>query len=115
MTAISQDVSGANVIAIHRVKDALAAAALTFFLCFPIILLHAEADNDGNLYLTWRPWAVVILCAIAFAGRYSLLVYGARPRPDLAAARVETPSAARTFGARYIAAFGIVFLFVFPF
>ena len=115
MTAISQDVSGANAIAIHRVKDAFAAAALTFFLCFPIILLHAEADNDGNLYLTWRPWAVVILCAIAFVGRYALLAYGARPRPDLAAARVEVPSASRAFITRYIATVGVVFLFVFPF
>src|SRR5271168_72789 len=115
MTAISQDVSRANAIATHRVKDALAAAALTFFLCFPIILLHAEADNDGNLYLTWRPWAVVILCAIAFVGRYALLAYGARPRPDLAAARVEAPSASRAFITRYIAAVGVVFLFVFPF
>ena len=103
MTAISQDVSSANAIATHRLRDALAAAALTFFLCFPIILLHAEADNDGNLYLTWRPWAVVILCAIAFVGRYALLAYGARPRPDLAAARVEAPSASRAFITRYIA------------
>jgi branched-chain amino acid transport system permease protein len=115
MTAISQDVSAVNTIATQRLKDSAAAAALTFFLCFPIILLHAEADNDGNLYLTWRPWAVVIMCAIAFAGRYALLAYGARPRPDLAAARVGTPSAARTFLTRYIAAFGVVVLFVFPF
>ena len=42
-------------------KDGLAAAILTFFLAFPIIMLHAEADNDGNLFLTWRPWAVLIL------------------------------------------------------
>src|SRR5271167_5272827 len=97
MTAISQDVSRANAIAIHRVKDALAAAALTFFLCFPIVLLHAEADNDGNLYLTWRPWAVVILCAIAFVGRYAILVYGARPERVRAAAVVAAPSAARKF------------------
>jgi len=115
MTAISQDVSSANAIATHRLRDALAAAALTFFLCFPIILLHAEADNDGNLYLTWRPWAVVILCAIAFVGRYALLAYGARPRPDLAAARVEAPSTGRAFITRYIATVGVVFLFVFPF
>ena len=115
MTAISQDVSSANAIATHRLKDAFAAAALTFFLCFPIILLHAEADNDGNLYLTWRPWAVVILCAIAFVGRYAILAYSARPRTDVAAARVGAPSASRAFIARYIAAVGVVFLFVFPF
>jgi branched-chain amino acid transport system permease protein len=115
MTAISQDVVGANSIATQRLKDSLAAALLTFFLCFPIILLHAEADNDGALYLTWRPWAVFILCAIAFIGRYALLAYGARPRPDLAAPRVGTPSAARLFVTRYIAAVGIVVLFVFPF
>src|SRR5271168_2323967 len=115
MTAISQDVSRANAIATHRVKDALAAAALTFFLCFPIILLHAEADNDGNLYLTWRPWAVIILCAIAFVCRYALLAYSARSRVDEAPARVATPSASRAFVGRYIAAVGVVFLFVFPF
>jgi branched-chain amino acid transport system permease protein len=115
MTAISQDVASANSIVTHRLKDAFAAAALTFFLCFPIILLHAEADNDGNLYLTWRPWAVVIMCAIAFVGRYALLAYGARPRPGLAAARVGVPSASRAVITRYIALFGIAFLFVFPF
>jgi branched-chain amino acid transport system permease protein len=115
MTAISQDVSGVNAIVTQRLKDAAAAAALTFFLCFPIILLHAEADNDGNLYLTWRPWAVVILCAIAFAGRYAILSYGARPRPDVAVLRAARPSAARAFLARYVGAFGVVFLFVFPF
>src|SRR5271167_2896701 len=115
MTAISQDVSGANAIAIHRLKDAAAAAALTCFLCFPIVLLHAEADNDGNLYLTWRPWAVVVLCAIAFVGRYAILAYSARPRVDEAPARVATPSASRAFVGRYIAALGVVFLFVFPF
>ena len=48
MTAISQDVSGANVIAIHRLKDAVAAAALTFLLCFPIILLHAERTTTAT-------------------------------------------------------------------
>ncbi len=42
-------------------------------------------------------------------------LYGARPRPDLAAARVEAPSASRAFITRYIAAVGVVFLFVFPF
>src|SRR5271163_496125 len=113
MTAISQDVSGANAIATHRLRDALAAAALTFFLCFPIVLLHAEADNDGNLYLTWRPWAVLILCAIAFAGRYAILSYAARPRPEVVALRAAKPSATRVFLARYIAAVGVVILFVF--
>ena len=116
MTAISQDVAGAGAIATHRLKDAAAAAALTFFLCFPIVLLHAEADNDGNLYLSWRPWAVVILCAIAFAGRYAVLAYGARTRPpDVAALRAARPSATRAFIARYVAVFGAVVLFVFPF
>ena len=115
MTAISQEVTGAGAIATHRLKDAAAAAALTFFLCFPIVLLHAEADNDGNLYLTWRPWAVLILCAIAFVGRYAILSYAARPRPEVAARRAAKPSATRAFLARYIAAVGVVILFVFPF
>src|ERR1700677_4984527 len=116
MTAISQDVVGANSIATQRLKDSLAAALLTFFLCFPIILLHAEADNDGALYLTWRPWAVVILCAIAFFGRYAILAYGARTRPpDVAALRAARPSATRAFVVRYVGVIGVVFLFVFPF
>jgi branched-chain amino acid transport system permease protein len=122
MTAISQDVAASGAIATQRLKDAAAAAALTFFLCFPIVLLHAEADNDGNLYLTWRPWAVVILCAIAFAGRYAILSYGARPRPDVAVPRAPSAAraflvrdAARAFLVRYVVAFGVVFLFVFPF
>ena len=102
MTAISQDVASASSIATHRLRDAFAAAALTFFLCFPIILLHAEADNDGNLYLTWRPWAVVILCAIAFVGRYALLAYGARPRPEQLLERAERWRPFRAYAAQHL-------------
>jgi branched-chain amino acid transport system permease protein len=115
MTAISQSVGASEGLLSERLKNSAAAALLTFFLCFPIILLHAEADNDGNLYLTWRPWAVVILCAIAFVGRYGVLSWSERPTRTSAAAPAVGPSALSAFIARYIAAVGLVVLFVFPF
>jgi branched-chain amino acid transport system permease protein len=96
------------------VKDAIAAAVLAFLLCFPIIMLHAESDNDGNLFLTWRPWAVLIICAIAFAGRWALSLYQARPIADVAVAAPAAPSASSAFIARYVGAFGLIVLFLFP-
>ena len=64
MAVISQEAgAAAEGAGIERLKDSAAAALITFFLCFPIILLHAEADNDGNLFLTWQPET------IAFAKR----------------------------------------------
>ena len=117
MAVISQEATDATEGAgVERLKDAAAAALITFFLCFPIILLHAEADNDGTLYLTWRPWAVVILCALAFIGRYAILAYAARPKTAaVAAAPAEAPSASSAFIAKYIAAIGAAILFIFPF
>ncbi len=96
-------------------KDGLAAAVLTFFLAFPIIMLHAEADNDGNLFLTWRPWAVLILCALAFVGRVLVTQYQSRPIVDRPVVAVGEPSAASAFLARYIGLIGLAVLFVFPF
>jgi hypothetical protein len=92
MTATLQKVDAegaATGIGAGMVKDAVAAAILAFALCFPIIMLHAQSDNDGNLFLTWRPWAVLIICAIAFAGKLAVSLYAARPvvdRPVVAAA-----------------------------
>ncbi len=96
------------------IKDGLAAAVLTFLLCFPIVMLHAESDNDGNLFLTWRPWAVLILCALAFAARVSLSLYQARPVVDRPVAQVAAPSASATVIGRYIGIAGVVVLFLFP-
>src|SRR5260370_10108039 len=93
------------------VKDGIAAAVLTFLLCFPIVMLHAESDNDGNLFLTWRPWAVLILCVLAFAGRIGLALYHARPVVDRPVAAEAAPSAGATFISRYIGIFGLLVLF----
>jgi branched-chain amino acid transport system permease protein len=97
------------------IKDAVAAAILTFALCFPIIMLHAESDNDGNLFLTWRPWAVLILCALAFAGRFAFSSYQGRTVVERPVAAVAAPSASAAFLARYIGLIGLIVLFVFPF
>ena len=59
--------------------EAVKAAVLTALLCVPIILFHAEADNDGVLYLIWRPWMVVIFAAIAFLGRLAFLSWSGSP------------------------------------
>jgi len=114
MAAITQTSTGAPSLAVTHLKDAAAAAAITFFLCFPIILLHAEADVGGVLFLSWRPWAVAILCAIAFAGRFLVLTWTSRTREETRAVRVAAPSATAAFVSRYIAMFGAAVLFVFP-
>jgi hypothetical protein len=110
MTATVQKIDAAGaaegVDVAAMLKDAIAAAVLTFLLCFPIVMLHAESDNDGNLFLTWRPWAVVVLCAIAFVGRMSLSLYQARPVVDRPAAVAAAPSASAAFVSRYIAIVG---------
>jgi len=113
MSAVSQAGSGGPN-AVSHLKDALAAAAITFFLCFPIILLHAEADTLGVLFLSWRPWAVAILCAIAFVGRFLVLLFTSRPADVRPAAAAAPRSAASAFVARYIAGAGAAVLFVFP-
>src|SRR5579859_2956621 len=88
------------------IKDGVAAAVLTFLLAFPIVMLHAESDNDGNLFLTWRPWAVLILCALAGAGRIGLALYQARPVVDRPVAAEAAPSASASFISRYIGLLG---------
>jgi branched-chain amino acid transport system permease protein len=113
-TAAAGDATGAGAGAGGMIKDAIAAAVLAFLLCFPIIMLHAESDNDGNLFLTWRPWAVLIICAIAFVGRWALSIYQARPIADIPVAAAAAPSASGAFIARYVGAFGLIVLFVFP-
>jgi branched-chain amino acid transport system permease protein len=95
-------------------KDAFFAAVLTFALCFPILMLHAESDNDGNLFLVWRPGYVAALCALAFGGRLAVALYQARPRVDRPVAAAAAPSASGAFIARYISLFGVVALFAFP-
>ena len=97
-------------------KDGIAAAVLTFLLAFPIIMLHAEADNDGNLFLTWRPLTVLILCTLAFVGRIGVAQYQNRTVVDRPVAiAVAAPSASSAFLSRYIGLLGLVVLFVFPF
>jgi branched-chain amino acid transport system permease protein len=117
MTATAQkiDAVGAETgVGAGMIKDAIAAALLAFLLCFPIIMLHAESDNDGNLFLTWRPWAVLVICAIAFAGRLALALYAARPVADRPVAVAAAPSASSAFIAQYIAIFGLAVIVVFP-
>ena len=60
-----------------KLTESIKAAVLTALLCIPIILFHAESDNNGILYLIWRPWMVVAFAAIAFVGRFAVLSYAA--------------------------------------
>src|SRR5579872_5194079 len=121
MTATAQKISAAGsaerVAVGAMIKDGAAAAVLTFLLCFPIVMLHAESDNDGNLFLTWRPWAVLVLCVLAFLGRVALALYHARPvidQPAAAAAAAAAPSASAAFATRYVGAVGVAVLLIFP-
>ena len=99
-------------------RTPLAAALITLL---PVLPDHPAPRrgglNDGNLFLTWRPWAVVMFCALAFVGRYAMLAWAARPK-----ARRRSPPPPprrrrplRAVLATYIAAIGSAFLFVFPF
>ena len=111
MAAFAQDDRGGVA---GRLKDSLAAAILTFLLAFPIIMLHAEADNDGTLYLTWRPFAVAAFCALAFVGRFAQASYGARAIVEKPVAAMAAPSAARAALAQAIPYFGLAVLLVYP-
>jgi len=95
----------------QRLKDSVLAALLTLVLCIPIILLHAEADNDGALYLIYRPITVAVLMAIAFVGRFAILTYAAAPKRDKVAAAPRAASSVLTAVLTYG---GLAFLLVFP-
>src|ERR1700722_3079698 len=85
MTAEAQKLaatSGVGAGLATMLKDAVIAALLTLGLCFPVVALHAESDNDGNLYLIPRPVLVAVLCGIVFFGRLAISLYQARPKVD---------------------------------
>ena len=116
MTAVASPDGAPRSALNDRLKDSAAAAALTFLLAFPIIMLHAEADNDGTLYLTWRPIAVAVLCALAFCARFLASQYHARATVERPISAAAAPiAAAPSFASRYIGAFGLIVLFAFPF
>jgi branched-chain amino acid transport system permease protein len=98
-------------------KDAFLWSLLTLGLCFPVVALHAESDNDGNLFLIPRPLLVAVLCGLVFVGRLGLSLYQARPKVDQPRVVVVTAppkSATAQLLARYAGLLGLVFLFVFP-
>jgi branched-chain amino acid transport system permease protein len=98
-------------------KDAFLAALLTLGLCFPVVALHAESDNDGNLFLIPRPLLVAVMCGLVFAGRLGLSLYQARPKvdqPRVVVVAAPPKSATAQLLARYAGLLGLVFLFIFP-
>jgi branched-chain amino acid transport system permease protein len=115
MALATQTNGGAPSVVMSALRDAAAAAIITFFLCFPIIMLHAEADNHGVLFVSWRPWAVLIICALAFVGRLAVLLWSAGRSERRAVATVAAaPSPAIAYLSRYVGIFGAAVLFVFP-
>ena len=101
------------------VKDAFVSALLTFGLCFPVVLLHAASDNDGNLYLIPRPLLVAVICGLVFVGRLGLSLYRARPKPEpLRVAAAPRPMSESQLWVRYgnliASILGLAFLFLFP-
>ena len=100
-------------------KDAVISALLTLGLCFPVVLLHAESDNDGNLYLIPRPLLVAVICGLVFAGRLGVSLYRARPKaepPRVAAAPrpVSDWKLLGRYGNLIASILGLAFLFLFP-
>ena len=118
MTAISQSSAipvtndGADLSA--RLKDAFAAAVLTVLLCVPIVLLRADADNDGVLRPVPRIGAVVIFALLAFFGRLAALNAAAAGKKE-ARSQALVPEAVRTAVGKYMPAIGLIVLFVYPF
>jgi len=118
MTVEAQKLAAAGAVGIGvtaMLKDAFIAALLTLGLCFPVIVLHAASDNDGNLYLIPRPLLTAIICGLVFVGRLGMSLYQARPRAEQPRVAIAVPkSAAWQWLARYASAIGLAFLFVFP-
>ena len=119
MTATAQKIDAAGATAGigagAMIKDAIAAAVLTFLLCFPIIMLHAESDNDGNLFpdLAALGRRHPLRARVRRALRVVVLS-GAAGRRTARSRRPPRLRRARRSSARYIGVFGLVVLFVFP-
>jgi branched-chain amino acid transport system permease protein len=101
------------------VKDAFISALLTFGLCFPVVLLHAESDNDGNLYLIPRPLLVAVLCGLVFVGRLGISFYRARPKAEprrvaVAPRPMSDWQLLGRYGNLIASILGLAFLFLFP-
>jgi len=96
-------------------KEACVAAAITFFLCVPIIMFRADSDvNSGQLELNFRPIAVAVFVALAFFGRLLVLTIGLRPPRQKAVPRVGPPSGLRAVFSYVIAPIGLLFLVAYP-
>ena len=115
MSAITPDTPGPDSPLASHLKDAAAAAGITFLLCFPIIMMLTTADDYGVLIISWRPKAVLALCALAFIGRFAILLYSSR-QVDVSA--VAAPAAAKPARSqavsRYLGYAGAAVLFLFP-
>ncbi len=99
---------------VQRLKDSGLAALLTLVLCIPIILLRTENDaNSGELTLILRPFAVLVLMALAFVGRFAALTLGVRPKREKAAPKISA-SAKPGVAAGVVTFVGLLFLFLFP-
>ncbi len=114
MSAVSPDKIGLDSPLVAHLKSALAAAGITFLLCFPIIMMLTTADDAGVLILSWRPKAVLVLCALAFAGRFLVLLNGARESDPTSAAPTVAKPARSAEATRYLGLFGAAVLIIFP-
>jgi branched-chain amino acid transport system permease protein len=121
MTVEAQKLTAAGAVGVGVgaiVKDAFISALLTFGLCFPVVLLHAESDNDGNLFLIPRPLLVAVICGLVFVGRLGVSLYRARPKAEPRRVAAARPAADRELLRRYgnliASILGLAFLFLFP-
>ena len=98
----------------YALKEATFAALITLLLCTPIIMFRTDSDpNDGTLKLIFRPIAVLVFMALAFAGRLAVLTIRRPARPK-AAVSVAPPSGIRAFFSYVIGPIGLIFLFAYP-
>ncbi len=114
MAATSQAEAGDKSVVMSYLKDALAAAAITALLCFPIILMHAEADGAGVLFISWRPKVVLVLCVLAFVGRLLVLLSTSGAGSSRGTKATSKPSALGAYLSQFTGYFGALVLFIFP-
>jgi branched-chain amino acid transport system permease protein len=115
-TSVATTVNGVSGRLAPAMKDALLAAFVAFVLLAPLLGMRTTSGPTGLTLEFHFEW-VLLLTAIAFAGRLALalLLHGARGSlavPAAGLARVGDAIAARS---GWLAAAGLVFAFVLPF
>jgi branched-chain amino acid transport system permease protein len=114
MSDVTQSGGKATSAFFEAFKAAAGSTLMAFLLCIPIILLRAEADGVGVLQVSWRPWAVVIICVLVFARRFLWKLFTELRGEKVAAVVTAKPSANAEYYSNVVTGLGVLGLFCFP-